>query len=489
MFSPRGIVNKFVDVQGNHKEIARTIARDAITLVKNKDNLLPLKTSASIAIFGEDAGTNPNGINFCADKGCNKGVLTMGWGSGTSRLPYLSTPEEAIKNRSETARSYITNKFPSNIKVKPEDVAIVFVNSDSGENYITVERNPGDRSYAGLELWYGGDELIQEAAKKFSSVVVVVHTVGPTLLEKWVDLPAVKSVLIAHLPGQEAGNAVADILFGDVSPSGHLPYTIPKSESDYSPSSSLLNQPFGQIQDNFVDGLYVDYRHFQKEGKPVRYPFGYGLSYTTFGFDGATITAGTRLSEYPPPRMPKGTTPIYTDKIPDGSEVAWPRNFHRIWRYLYPYLNNPASVKADSKFIYPEGYQTTPQPDPRAGGSQGGNPALWDIVFTVAVKIKNTGRVPGRAVAQVYVELPTELAANTPKLQLRQFEKTSNLAPGQEEVLKMELTRKDLSIWDVVTQDWRAPVDGKGVKLYIGESVEDLHIVCETSSGTCRAVS
>ncbi|EGE07819.1 glycosyl hydrolase [Trichophyton equinum CBS 127.97] len=489
VFSPRGIVNKFVDVQGNHKEIARTIARDAITLVKNKDNLLPLKTSASIAIFGEDAGTNPNGINFCADKGCNKGVLTMGWGSGTSRLPYLSTPEEAIKNRSETARSYITNKFPSNIKVKPEDVAIVFVNSDSGENYITVERNPGDRSYAGLELWYGGDELIQEAAKKFSSVVVVVHTVGPTLLEKWVDLPAVKSVLIAHLPGQEAGNAVTDILFGDVSPSGHLPYTIPKSESDYSPSSSLLNQPFGQIQDNFVDGLYVDYRHFQKEGKSVRYPFGYGLSYTTFGFDGATITAGTRLSEYPPPRMPKGMTPIYTDKIPDGSEVAWPRNFHRIWRYLYPYLNNPASVKADSKFIYPEGYQTTPQPDPRAGGSQGGNPALWDIVFTVAIKIKNTGRVPGRAVAQVYVELPTELAANTPKLQLRQFEKTSNLAPGQEEVLKMELTRKDLSIWDVVTQDWRAPVDGKGVKFYIGESVEDLHIVCETSSGTCRAVS
>lgn len=85
--------------------------------------------------------------------------------------------------------------------------------------------------------------------------------------------------------------------------------------------------------------------------------------------------------------------------------------------------------------------------------------------------------------------MPAELAANTPKLQLRQFEKTSTLAPGQEEVLRMELTRKDLSVWDVVTQDWKAPVDGKGVKLHIGESVEDLHIMCEISSGTCRAVS
>ncbi|KAK2865324.1 hypothetical protein FQN49_003683, partial [Arthroderma sp. PD_2] len=476
VFSPRGKVNKFVDVQGNHREIARIIARDGITLVKNQDNLLPLKTNASLAIFGEDAGTNPSGINFCADKGCNKGVLTMGWGSGTSRLPYLSTPEEAIRNRSSTAKSYITNRFPSNIQVKPEDVALVFVNSDSGENYITVERNPGDRSYAGLYLWYGGDELVQAAAKKFSNVVVIVHTVGPTILEKWIDLPTVKSVLIAHLPGQEAGNAVADILFGDASPSGHLPYTIPKSEADYAPSTVLINKPFGQIQDTFVEGLFVDYRHFQKEKKSVRYPFGYGLSYTTFGFSEGILTKGTQLSEYPPARMPKGMTPIYTDKIPDSSEVAWPTNFNRIWRYLYPYLDNPASIKASSNFTYPKGYQSSPQPDPRAGGSQGGNPALWDIVFTAAVKVRNTGRVPGRAVAQLYVELPVDLAANTPKLQLRQFEKTSTLRPGQEEVVKMELTRKDLSIWDVVVQDWKAPVNGKGAKVYIGESVEDLHI-------------
>ncbi|KAM5436086.1 hypothetical protein McanMca71_000164 [Microsporum canis] len=489
VFSPTGIVNKFVDVQGAHKEIARAIARDGITLVKNEDNLLPLETNASLVVFGEDAGTNPNGINSCADKGCNKGVLTMGWGSGTSRLPYLSTPEEAIKNRSTTAKSYITNRFPWNIQVKPEDIAIVFVNSDSGENYITVERNPGDRSYAGLELWYGGDTLVQEAAKKFSNVVVVVHTVGPTLLEKWIDLPTVKSVLIAHLPGQEAGNAVADILFGDASPSGHLPYTIPKSESDYHPSSALIDKPFEQIQDTFVDGLFVDYRHFQKEGKPVRFPFGYGLSYTSFGFTEATLAAGVRLSQYPPARIPKGTTPVYSHKIPDPSEVAWPKDFTKIWRYLYPYLDNPASIKADSSYTYPKGYQTTPQPDPRAGGSQGGNPALWDIVCTVTVKVKNTGQKPGRSVAQLYVEIPADLAPNTPKLQLRQFEKTSNLVPGQEEVLKMELTRKDLSIWDAVAQDWKAPVDGKGVKLYIGENVEDLHIVCEIDSGSCRTVS
>lgn len=80
LFSPRGIVNEFVNVQGDHATIAREVARDAITLLKNEGDVLPLPSTASLKVFGTDAEKNPDGINSCADQGCNKGTLGMGWG-------------------------------------------------------------------------------------------------------------------------------------------------------------------------------------------------------------------------------------------------------------------------------------------------------------------------------------------------------------------------------------------------------------------------
>lgn len=488
VFSPSGVVNQYVNVQDDHHVIARTVARDAITLLKNEDGLLPLDKNASLKVFGTDAGSNPGGINSCADMGCNKGVLTMGWGSGTAKLPYLVTPEAAIRANAENVEFHITDNFPRNIEVGLDDIAIVFLSADSGENYIIVKSNPGDRTVAGLHAWYGGDELVQDAAEKFSNVVVVVHTVGPIILEKWIDLPAVKSVLFAHLPGQEAGNAVTDILFGDYAPSGHLPYTIPKSESDYPESVGIINDPIGQIQDTFTEGLYIDYRHFQGAGKTPRYPFGHGLSYTTFNLTEPSISTVTPLTSYPPPRKPKGPTPSYPSDIPPASEVAWPDNFKKIWRYLYPYLDKPENINPNPEkpYPYPPGY-SEPQLEPRAGGAQGGNPALWDTAFDVSVKVTNTGDVAGRAVAQFYVELPADLAPNTPRLQLRQFEKSKLLEPGESEAVKVSLTRKDVSVWDVVVQDWKAPESGSGLKVWIGESVEDMSVVC-SGNGGCKGV-
>lgn len=84
LISPTCKVNEFVDVQADHKVVARDIAREAITLLKNQGNFLPIQTSASIKVFGSHAQTNPDGANACEDRACNKGVLGMGWGSGMS---------------------------------------------------------------------------------------------------------------------------------------------------------------------------------------------------------------------------------------------------------------------------------------------------------------------------------------------------------------------------------------------------------------------
>ncbi|OJJ86130.1 beta-glucosidase [Aspergillus glaucus CBS 516.65] len=481
LFSPSGVVNKFVNVQANHNATARAIARDAITLLKNEDQVLPLRRNDSLKVFGTDAGPNSNGLNSCGSMACDNGVLVSGWGSGTAKLPYLVTPQEAIANVSSNAEFHLTDSFPSDVKANSDDIALVFINANSGENFLIVEGNRGDRSVAGLDAWHHGDDLVKSAADKFSKVVVVIHSVGPILMEEWVELDSVKAVVFAHLPGQEAGYSLTDILFGDYSPSGHLPYTIARKESDYGSSVDLIDKPFVQIQDNFEEGLYIDYRHFLKANVTPRYPFGHGLSYTTFNMT-TTISMVTPIdSAYPSPRTSKGATPTYPNKIPLASEAAWPKNFNRIWRYLYPYLDHPENAASNSSkpYPYPSGYTTTPQPAPRAGGAEGGNPALWDVAFSVQVKITNTGSRKGRAVPQLYVELPSSLGLETPRLQLRQFEKTKILGPGESETVTLDVTRKDLSVWDVVVQDWKAPVDGEGVKIWVGESVVDMRVVCE----------
>lgn len=492
LFSPSGVVNQFVNVQADHNITAQAVARDAITLLKNEGNLLPLSRNDSLKIFGTDAGPDPQGLNSCADKGCNRGVLTMGWGSGTSRLPYLITPQEAIANISSTAEFHLTDTFPSSVEAGDDDIAIVFINSDSGENFITVEGNPGDRTASGLHAWHDGDELVKAAAEKFSQVVVVIHTVGPIILEEWIDLDPVKAVLIAHLPGQQAGFSLTDILFGDYSPSGHMPYTIPYQESNYPSSVGLLQQPFGQIQDDYTEGLYIDYRHFIKENITPRYPFGHGLSYTTFDFSEPTLSIVTPLdSAYPPSRSDKGSTLTYPSTIPSAFEAAWPESLNRIWRYIYPYLDDPESAAAvansSETYPYPDGYSTEPKPLPRAGGAEGGNPALWDVAFSVQVTVTNSGSRAGRAVAQLYVEMPDTLGLETPSRQLRQFEKTKSLEPGESETLTMDITRKDVSVWDVVAQDWKTVVGGEGVRVFVGESVLDLRVECD-AGGECSTL-
>jgi beta-glucosidase len=144
----------------------------------------------------------------------------------------------------------------------------VFITADSGEGYITVETNAGDRN--NLEVWHSGADLVKAVAAVNKNTIVVVHSVGPIILEPFVDLDNVKAVVWAGLPGQESGNALVEILWGDVSPSGKLPYSIAKQQKDYGP-----NIPSGT--DSFPEGLYIDYRYLDKNNIAPRFEFGFGL--------------------------------------------------------------------------------------------------------------------------------------------------------------------------------------------------------------------
>ena len=223
-----------------------------------------------------------------------------------------------------------------------------------------------------------------------------------------------------------------------------------------------------------------------------RYAFGHGLSYTNFTIHEPTIKQVTELSEVPPARPAKGPMLDFTGPIPDASEAVAPKGFWQIPRYLYSWLSTvdaELAVKAgeNGSYDYPEGYSGDQKPGPRSGGGEGGNPALWDVAYTLSVTVENSGPTHnGKAVMQAYVQFPEGIAYDTPIVQLRDFEKTKELAPGEKQTLELKLTRKDLSVWDVVRQDWVVPgVEGR-FKLWVGEASDALGVVCYTDGMECE---
>jgi hypothetical protein len=204
-------LNKHVNVQGNHKKIIREVGAASTILLKNTGSILPLKTSVkSIGVFGSDAGNNPNGPNSCTDRACNIGTLAVGWGSGTANFPYLISPIDALNSflKSKKSKAKVTSVLSdSNLSAvkkaaAKQDVCLVFVNADSGEGYLTVEGNAGDRN--DLNLWHNGnavsslprlelsnilEQLIQAVASVCANTVVVGHLVGPVSTLLWLARP------------------------------------------------------------------------------------------------------------------------------------------------------------------------------------------------------------------------------------------------------------------------------------------------------------
>ncbi|KAF2418675.1 beta-glucosidase [Tothia fuscella] len=503
-----GVVNQFVNAQGDHGDIARRVAAEGIVLLKNNDNILPLTRSAwtqpmdrkfKVAIIGEDARMNKNGMNSCVDRGCNEGTLASGWGSGAVEFPYLITPLAALKEvwdkDNVTVSSYGGSGWSNGVEklAKESDLCLVFANADGGEGFITSGGVAGDRN--NLYLAKDGNKLIKKVANNCggdakSNVIVVLHTIGPVLMEEFVDLPNVKAIVYANLPGQESGNALVDVLFGDKDASGRLPYTIAKKEEDYGPSRKILTSTKDLVpQQNFTEGLFIDYRHFDYHNITPRYEFGYGLSYTTWHLSSGQINYANLSEKFKPLPSPRTDLndgikpPNFDTTLPEPSTALFPPGFRILKKYIYPYLSSIKTlVKGPPQ--YPTGFDithpTTPSP---AGGAQGGNPDLYTILAEVRATLTNTGKRPGSCVVQVYVSLPqnyideeTGEVIVSPVRQLRNFSKTvvEETEGGRKEV-KFGLTRKDFSYWSTTRGNWVLPTKGD-IVIEVGFSSRDLPI-------------
>ncbi|KAI4713236.1 glycoside hydrolase 3 [Alternaria sp. Ai002NY15] len=310
-------------VGGNHKTNVRATARDGIVLLKNNNATLPFKKPKSIAVIGSDSIVAPKGANACVDRGCNDGTLAMGWGSGSVEFPYLIAPLDAMKTQAQKDGTTITSSPNDNAQqgasaAQNADVAVVCINSDGGEGYITVEGNAGDRT--NLDPWHNGNELVKAVAAVNKKTVVVVHSVGPVIMEQWIENPNVVAVVWAGLPGQESGNGLVDILYGAASPSGKLPYTIAKKESDYGTT-------IARGDDKNWD-LFIDYRRFDQQNITPRFEFGFGLSYTNFTYSDLSVSGKPSAGPATGAKGPGGPVDLFetvatiTAKINNSGGVA-----------------------------------------------------------------------------------------------------------------------------------------------------------------------
>ncbi|KAI0165096.1 glycoside hydrolase family 3 protein [Hypoxylon sp. FL1284] len=464
-------VNQHVDVQADHGALIREMGAKATVLLKNVGKALPLAKPVSIAVIGEDAQDNPDGANGCVDRICNNGTLAMGWGSATAEYPYLIAPATALQERAEadgTAFTNVKGNFDldaARAAASEAEVAIVFANANSGEGYTTLDGNFGDRN--NLTLWKGGDELIQAVAEANPNTVVVIHSVGPVLIDHIKTNPNVSAIVWAGLPGQESGNALADVLYGAVNPRARTPFTWGKAAADWG-VMTLVNSTEPTPQQDFAEGVFLDYRYFDREELEPSFEFGFGLSYADFEYANLAVALQEADASYAPA---EGVTPpaqMYGFQDMDPANAVAPEGFQMIPKFIYPYIHN-ASYPDPAEIDW-AAHNRSSQPVLPAGGPSGGNPELYKVWYIVTVDITNSGEVAGTEIPQLYISHggPTE-----PKVVLRGFDEV-DLEPGETKTVAFNVTYRDLSNWDAEAQDWRLTEYPKTV--YVGASSRDLRL-------------
>ncbi|OLS26780.1 MAG: Thermostable beta-glucosidase B [Candidatus Heimdallarchaeota archaeon LC_3] len=268
-----------------HQKLARSMSEEGMVLLKNEGNILPLEFNKinKIAILG------PNS---------NKkfGKMLYG-GSSAVKPPYEITPLQGLKEKFRGEINIVNN--PENA-----DCVLLFMglNHDSSIS-LTRGTDKSDKINYGndaegtdrgsLSLPIDQIDLINETVKINPNTVVVLINGSPIGMDEWLE--KVPVVLEAWYPGMEGGRAIANVLFGDVNPSGKLPITFPKLIDDSPAHFSEKTYPGENNKVFYKEGIYIGYRHYEKNNITPLFPFGFGLSYTDFSY-GDIIIENNSLS-------------------------------------------------------------------------------------------------------------------------------------------------------------------------------------------------
>ncbi|MCW3092749.1 MAG: glycoside hydrolase family 3 [Ferruginibacter sp.] len=278
-----------------HFATAKKIAEEGMVLLKNSNNTLPL---------------NKNGIKTIALIGPNATKLqSLGGGSSQVRTRYEITPQAGLskmgkgrftinyaegykQERGAKANEQLINEAVT--AAKNSDVAIVVGGWAHGYDFTKWSDNAYDAEGVDkddMDMPFGQNELIEAVIKANPKTIVVLMGGGPIDISKWIS--AAPAVLQAWYPGSEGGNALAEILFGEVNPSGKLPMTFPKHLSE-SPAHTIGEYPGDGVTVQYKDDIFVGYRYFDTYKVAPEFPFGHGLSYTSFGYSNMNVIAGNQ---------------------------------------------------------------------------------------------------------------------------------------------------------------------------------------------------
>lgn len=400
-----------------HAAITRQSSTEGMVLLKN-NAALPIRGLKTVALFGV------NSYDFMSG-GLGSGAVNVGYSvdmvTGLKNIGVATTPQltEIYQNYVKYAKAKlkadknpmmwflnqgqpkldeidITERCVANEEPKA-DAAIITIGRQAGEGMDRQINGEFNLSKTEQDMIFRVSDAFHAKGKK---VIVIINSGSVMETASWRD--RVDAILVAWQPGIEGGNSVADILTGKVNPSGKLTMTWPIAATDH-PSTANFAKEYdmytyknmegwgkGNIPgvdfSNHEEDIYVGYRYFDTFKKDVAYPFGFGLSYTTF-------------------------------------EMGKP------------------SVKANGKNI------------------------------EVSVTVKNTGKVAGKQVAQVYVTAPKG-AYEKPAKELKAFGKTCELKPGESQTLKMTLEKRDLASFDEANSQWK--VDAGNYLFQVGTDVESI---------------
>ena len=407
-----------------HAEITRMSASEGMVLLKN-ENALPLENIKTVALLGITSydfisgGTGSGDVNEAYTISLEEGLRNVGFSINETAKNIYEThkaahPEEFLK--SEGLEAAFDTSLPPEMTFTLEQLDAIVAASEVG--VLTIGRNAGE----------GGDrvevddfllttlekKMISDASKAFQSagkkLIVVLNVGGVIETASWKDQP--DAILLAWQGGQEGGNSAADLLSGNVNPSGKLPVTFPVNLSDHASTQNfpqdgeqqtilgLINnmmlgnkkaRPEGKkIKNkdytNYKEGIYVGYRHFDKADLDVAYPFGHGISYTDFEYSSAAVT-----------------------------------------------------LEKDS--------------------------------IQISVQIQNTGKRSGKEVVQVYVS-KSNSTIDRPLQELKAFTKTNALEPNATEELQINIAVSDIRYWDEAKNDWALEKGRYTIKL--GSSSRDV---------------